>query len=459
MKKTLLFSLLAVFCISVKAADFPFAGGNGTQASPYEIETAVQLDAVRNYMTSHFILKKDIDLNLSEDNFWKPIGKTADSGNAFTAFNGSFDGDGHVISGIYVKYTGNYVGLFAVVGGTIKNLGVKGTVVNPAGGSTGLLAGYLGQANQTMTVENCFAEGTVIAENSGTAGGAGLLIGTLANAGDIVRNCYTKGSVSNTAGYYTGGITGRTSGNGATLTNCYSEATVTGQAYVGGIIGQTHGSNVSNCYATGTVSGDTYVGGVVGNVFSTSMNLSGFVAANTSVNATTNAVAALPTGLVGRVAGNVAGSIVDAYGLESVVVKIGEDLQTITNSTTGKDGAEATLIELQSQDFYEAINWDFTDVWAMPAVAGFPIFKTENGDATEINKTSENSLTAFCSNSILHIDGLKPQSNVCVYNLTGQLIAQKQNVGSLTIDLPAKGIYIIELLHEGQREITKIINK
>ena len=39
----------------------PFAGGSGTAADPYQIENWTQLDAVRDYLGSHFILMNDLD--------------------------------------------------------------------------------------------------------------------------------------------------------------------------------------------------------------------------------------------------------------------------------------------------------------------------------------------------------------------------------------------------------------
>ena len=63
----LLFILLSVFPISAQ-----FAGGSGTSGDPYQIATALQLDSVRNHLSSHYILTANIDL--SEYSDWIPIG-------------------------------------------------------------------------------------------------------------------------------------------------------------------------------------------------------------------------------------------------------------------------------------------------------------------------------------------------------------------------------------------------
>jgi hypothetical protein len=52
--------------------------------------------------------------------------------------------------------------------------------------------------------------------------------------------------------------------NYGTLSNCFATGTVTGDWYVGGLMGWGYESVISNCYATGTVTGDNYVGGFTG---------------------------------------------------------------------------------------------------------------------------------------------------------------------------------------------------
>lgn len=69
-----------------------FAGGTGTESDPYIIQTAEQLNEVRNYLDgNNFRLDNDIDLTSylaanSAENGWLPIG--SDSGR----YNRSFDG-------------------------------------------------------------------------------------------------------------------------------------------------------------------------------------------------------------------------------------------------------------------------------------------------------------------------------------------------------------------------------
>ncbi|WP_019122239.1 hypothetical protein [Brevibacillus massiliensis] len=57
-----------------------FAGGSGTQADPYRIKSAGQLDKVRNYLSAYFVLEEDIDLGqYNAGSGWQPIGNLGKS--------------------------------------------------------------------------------------------------------------------------------------------------------------------------------------------------------------------------------------------------------------------------------------------------------------------------------------------------------------------------------------------
>ncbi len=87
-------------------------------------------------------------------------------------------------------------------------------------------------------------------------------------------NCYSNGLVSGlgTSNGFVGGLIGDQTSS--TATNCYSSGSVTGTSYDGGLIGaQESSSKVMNCYSTDSVKGDSYVGGLIGGqIFSTAMN-------------------------------------------------------------------------------------------------------------------------------------------------------------------------------------------
>lgn len=208
-----------------------FAGGDGTENSPYEISSAEELQYLSEllsdpenrsteYRTQNYILTADISLNDASDyeNWgterpeydWRSIGAEA-------TFTGVFDGNGHTISGLYqnrdlqednADASSDYSGLFAdVYCATIKNLNLTDVYI----------------------------------EVSGDASKAGGIAGNAAKT--QILNCTVNGTVIGYDGYY-GGITGSASG---TISGCEFDGTVkavkdlkngqSGLAYLGGITG------------------------------------------------------------------------------------------------------------------------------------------------------------------------------------------------------------------------------
>ena len=107
-------------------------------------------------------------------------------------------------------------------------------------------AGLFGRLGKAGTVKNVVMEGVQITCNHrlGYAGGvAGYSDGT-------IENCSVSGSVSGTA--FVGGVVGAQWG--VSTTGCSSSATVKGTLNVGGVAGQTNfGATLTACYATGNV--------------------------------------------------------------------------------------------------------------------------------------------------------------------------------------------------------------
>uniref|UniRef100_UPI0040269431 GLUG motif-containing protein n=1 Tax=Gemmiger formicilis TaxID=745368 RepID=UPI0040269431 len=97
---------------------------------------------------------------------------------------------------------------------------------------------------------------------SGTVSGDLYVGGVVGYNSGTVTNCAFSGSVS--GHWFVGGVVGY---NGGSVENCYNTGAVSGSGlYVGGVVGyNSGGSTVENCYNTGSgsVSGN-FVGGVVG---------------------------------------------------------------------------------------------------------------------------------------------------------------------------------------------------
>lgn len=115
--------------------------GSGTETDPYQISTAAGLkwfrDKVNDAKTKEetkicAVLTANIDLK-NED--WTPIGignGTENNGATIDfPYSGTFDGNGHTISGLNVNYRNKNGGLFCyVMNATIKNLTVAGSVTH-----------------------------------------------------------------------------------------------------------------------------------------------------------------------------------------------------------------------------------------------------------------------------------------------------------------------------------------
>ncbi len=128
-------------------------------------------------------------------------------------FGGSFDGNGHTVSGLKITEDGSYSGLFRYIqrGALVKNLTVKGTV-SPSG-SAGYAGGIAG--SNAGSIINCSFEGTV----RGTE-----YIGGIAGINEksgLISGCAAAGAI--TGGHYTGGTAGSSSG---TIMNCSSRCSV-----------------------------------------------------------------------------------------------------------------------------------------------------------------------------------------------------------------------------------------
>lgn len=257
--KTFLLALV-LMSFSAGSALAQFSGGNGTADNPYIITTATQLAQLATYVNSnsehyssaHYRLGKDFSLSSYNTGVgWIPIGDPYG-----TPFSGVFDGDGHVISGLYIKTSSNqnnsitqYNALFGYIkSAVIKNVGLED--VNIQAGE------YVG----------------------------GIVASTSPDSDDfnLITHCYVTGTIQSEHGMV-GGIAG--SFGSGTITNCYTDVTVTsdGKA-VGGIVGDIRVSTLSHCYAVGLVSGEEHaIGGIAGDVMETSV--SNCAALNPSISA------------------------------------------------------------------------------------------------------------------------------------------------------------------------------
>lgn len=213
----------------------------------FSISTESELNKIAEWTSSSgsnfnditLVLEKDIALSCNKDNSFTPIGINS-------SFKGTFDGNGHKISNLYVKRAGR-AGLFAsIFGASIKNLTVEGTVVGSSYSGTDItgVGGIVGFSTSQILIENCVSNVNVSSSCKNTGGICGNV-----NGGDsVIRNCINIGNIESDSDK-TGGI----SGNPDIVYNCANFGAVSGKSNVAGIAGYTE-KDVSLCYNAGKIS-------------------------------------------------------------------------------------------------------------------------------------------------------------------------------------------------------------
>ena len=167
MKKLLVLVFAIALCLGVLCLGASADGitpsqptGSGTAEKPYQIGTAEELywfaeqvnsgsTGISAVLTADItinenVLNTDGTLNGTPTYTWTPIGEYGEDGEK--AYTGTFDGDGHTISGLYYSGGGNYAGLFGFVGsnGRVQNVKVADSYISNSGetGRTGGVCGY-----------------------------------------------------------------------------------------------------------------------------------------------------------------------------------------------------------------------------------------------------------------------------------------------------------------------------
>ena len=192
--------------------------GTAAAQDTVEISNAQELQGMNEDLDGDYRLADDIDASNLD---FEPIG---DFQNRFT---GTFDGDGHTVSGLTVeppegRPPRDFVGLFGAVGrnGTVEDVGVEGARVvgfQDVGGIAGVNSGE---------IRRSYFDGEVLGDTA-----VGGLVGT--NSGELAESYATVriGATGNDGG----GLVGSNTGN---VTEAYAAATVALEdASLGGAVG------------------------------------------------------------------------------------------------------------------------------------------------------------------------------------------------------------------------------
>ena len=237
--------------------------GSGTEADPYLITTAKELDTMRKLSDTrspkYFKIVNDIDVSDYADT-WTPIG------NSSQEFGGIVDGNGKTIRGLRIDEADEmYVGLFAYLrNSVIKNLTVEVEQVNGRV-DVGGLAGY---ANDTV-IDNCGVRAASSESSIMGTSRVGGLVGTASET--TITNSYAEVAVQGST--LVAGLVGSYSGSTSTyVENCYATGDVTStnteqktHVEVGGLIGNAQKADIRNCFATGDIQATGIrIGGLAG---------------------------------------------------------------------------------------------------------------------------------------------------------------------------------------------------
>jgi hypothetical protein len=230
--------------------------GMGTTEQPYLIRDARDLGTMWSDPTAHYRLEETLDLS----GITWPIA-------VIPWFEGTFDGNGHMISNLHIQGT-NLLGLFGTLSSEtrISHLGLEGVNVN----GIMFVGGLVGHNEGTIASSYC--TGKVIADSF-----IGGLVGY--NKGGSITTSY---SISTVEGSYrsspygrrnvlVGGLVGA-NWNGGSITASYSIGSVSGRIRIGGLAGSNGsgssyghgGSSITMSYSACTVSGSDLIGGLVG---------------------------------------------------------------------------------------------------------------------------------------------------------------------------------------------------
>lgn len=218
-----------------------------TGQKTFSISTESELNKIAEWTSGYgnnfngitLVLEKDIALSCDKDNSFTPIGINS-------PFAGTFDGNGHKISNLYVDRA-DKAGFFAsVYGASIKNLTVEGTVVGSSSNGTDPtgVGGIVGYSTSQILIENCVSNVNVSSHCENTGG----ICGYVNDVDSVIRNCVNIGNIESDSDK-TGGI----SGNPGIVYNCANFGAVSGKSNVAGIAGNTE-KDVSLCYNAGAIS-------------------------------------------------------------------------------------------------------------------------------------------------------------------------------------------------------------
>lgn len=421
MKNYLMVAACAVSVLSASAAwdgtAQEWTKGDGSQASPYHIETEVhlaylqqQVTAGESYEGKFFRLENDLDMSADDGQKILPIGFFDEYVNAEDPqggliddskyFLGTFDGNFKVIDNIHIEYIATDfeavggTGLFACLddGAVVKNLGLGAKTIITGGELTGSL---VGQMNGGI-LQCCYSLATI---NSGSSFGTGGLVAVASHASKVDR-CYFAGEISGNSDV--GGIVG-TAQYGCEIINCYNKGVINAPEgwFVGGIVGSAYdtGTLIANCYNLG------------------------------EVNASESFMSK-PEAIVGDAEFKV--TVQNCYFLDNGKF---EEASGVMKKSEADMKLEAMVTLLNAGDengYWQADTKNLNN--------GFPVFAWQNDPFAAVAYHKTGSLKVGVVNGDLHIYNATQDDVVRVYSILGTLVYEGCDT---VVDLAQRGVYVV----------------
>lgn len=162
------------------------------------------------------------------------------------------------VAGGIVGYYGN---------GEISNCHVESSItVREKGSGSSYVGGIVAHTSGAIVITDCSYKGAIDAF-SGIVGGIIGQSNTSTGDGCTITRCFSEGSIKSTT--VVGGVIGRTTNQGLKITDCGTTMDINcSSSYVGGFAGDLpKNSTVKNCFAAGSVVGSFGVGGFAGRAF------------------------------------------------------------------------------------------------------------------------------------------------------------------------------------------------
>lgn len=380
-------------------------GGSGTEEDPFSIYTAEDLQSINSY--KYYRLMADIDLTewTNENNpsgGWIPIGAYGNSTMK------QLDGNGHKITGLWCDNEMENCGLFATTynsvirdlsiyiteGKSVKGGKYTGSVVGMAKGTqfenvivcgnvegqenVGGIIGY-GSRDDSDRYETSLK----FCSFNGTVSGDTYVGGLVGQSASIVSECYSQGSViGKSTSCYVGGIVGY---NRFIITDSYSSANI-----IAGEVDNSISLNDRNQYAGGIVGENGHTVSrcySTGNLFAVKC-AAGIAGYNTSTAANVYQCYAMnkkidvasSSGIAMRVIGGIRNGAptpeANNYALKTMVVSVNNIPQTIYDDLL--HGQSLTDNVLRQEATYQTNGWDMINVWGIDEDNSYPYLRSLN---------------------------------------------------------------------------------